>query len=258
MFTPNRRAPPEATSPGRMVSIRHSRSPASATAPGITASTVMPRRSGTERQTAARSMRSIIKKSDAAVGRAGKWPDSSRSSSRIGRCSAHLAGMAPTTTEARPIAAMTSRPSAHRHQWPAWVSRSRTSSCEVGLWSRTGASEPVTIRAPRARAKRTHQDAEGPDAVPAPAYSLGQPADDLGQGRRGHDPEQDGDLVGPHARGPEGVRRRAEQQPGLHDPGDVQGREQQGAEMVGRRRDREGHRLRRGAPPRGLRRRPPR
>ena len=56
-LTPNSSAPPEATRPGRIVIEAHGRSPKSATRPGPIASTMMPRRIGTERHTEARSVR---------------------------------------------------------------------------------------------------------------------------------------------------------------------------------------------------------
>ena len=74
----------------------------------------------------------------------------------------------------------------------------------VGLWSRSG-RERCRSRSgrPRPAARRTIDGAEDRDAVPAPAYPLGHPADHLRQGGRGHDPQQHRDLVGPDAgRGP--------------------------------------------------------
>ena len=83
-MTPNSSAPPEATSPGRIVSMSHCRSPAIATSPGITARTASPRRSGTERQIPARSVRTSATRSEPGCGRDACAEVSSRSSSRAG------------------------------------------------------------------------------------------------------------------------------------------------------------------------------
>ena len=55
-LTPYSSAPPLATSPGRMITFSQVRPPAKAIRPGPTASTSMPRRIGTARQTEARSI----------------------------------------------------------------------------------------------------------------------------------------------------------------------------------------------------------
>ena len=56
-LTPKSRAPPDATSPGRIVTLAHGRLPKIATRPGPTREHRTPRRMGTERHTDARSVR---------------------------------------------------------------------------------------------------------------------------------------------------------------------------------------------------------
>ena len=186
--------------PGGSVSIRHSRSPARATAPGISASTISPRRSGTERQTAARSMRSIISEVRAGVDRAGWRPDSSRSSSRIGRCSAQRAGQ--RTRPRRPrgtIASRTSDPG--RPGAPAAVLGVEDAARRiraVGLRSSSGRERAGHDQGDRRRRRGgPPSSAEDRDAVRAAAYALGDPADHLREGGRGHDPQQQRDARRP-------------------------------------------------------------
>ena len=182
MFTPNSSAPPEATSPGRMVSICHSRSPASATTPGHH------RQDG---QAAAQRDRAPDRRPvDAQHHRrspstASGAPGSGRTPGAAPRASDAAAPTGPAGPRRRRrrhrSPARTSRPSAHATQRPACGSRSRTSSCVVGLWSSTGPASRSRRGHQRQRRSRTDQDAEDRDAVPAAAYALGEPADDLGE-----------------------------------------------------------------------------
>jgi hypothetical protein len=81
-LTPKSRAPPEATSPGRIVIDDHGRLPKIATRPGPTASTMTPRRMGTERHTDARSVRTRMPSTERGRRRGGCRSVSIRASSR--------------------------------------------------------------------------------------------------------------------------------------------------------------------------------
>ena len=199
VFTPKSSAPPEATRPGQ----DGQHLPLQVTGERDRARHQRPARSC--RGAAAPSARpppgrcaASSRSPSAASVRAGKWPDSSRSSSRIGRCSAQRAGMAPSDDGGqRRSPTMTSRPSAHGPQRPAWASR--TSDAGAARWGcgpgRVPACRSRRGRRRRRRARHRTRKIAMP-CRPRRTPSASQPSD-LRQRRRRHDPEQHRDLVGP-------------------------------------------------------------
>ncbi len=189
-LTPNSSAPPEATSPGRIVSCGQSRPPATPTRPGPTASTRIPRRIGTTRQTEPRSMRSNARKSDPAVGRGVLVSLSIRSSSRGCRRAARCADTPPSATSTG--RRMTRDRRRHDPQRPVPVDgrhgRRHDADRRQGVEERpepAGEVEPAGDEHAQPADGAHDRDPGGPAAD-----GLGRPGHDLGRRRRGENPEQ--------------------------------------------------------------------
>src|SRR5680860_660113 len=146
-FTPNNSAPPEATSPGRMASIAHSRPPANATRPGRMANTASPRRSGTERQIPTLSVRTSAAKSEAGLALAARTELSTRSSSRAARRATAWATKAPATTAASPTATSPEITFVQFSHTPWEPYNAPSVICRVGALSRIGISRSVAMSA---------------------------------------------------------------------------------------------------------------
>jgi hypothetical protein len=86
-----------------------------------------------------------------------------------------------------------------------------------------------------------HADEE--DAVRGAAHALDGPADRLAEGRRGEDPGQHHELCAEESPGRRDEGRDREQAPHLDEPGEVDGREHEGTEVLGDRTDRVHRRL---------------
>ena len=180
VFTPNSSAPPEATSPGRMVSICHSRSPASATSA---------RHQRQHHQAAAQRHRAPDRGTVDAQHHheVGPWRRPRRVAARLQpELLAHRPVQRPPRGQRhrarrrrRPTATSTSTPIVHETQSAGLRRRrpGRAGSAMVGLRSRSAAQVAWSRPGPRRRrASSDHDGAEDRDAVRAAAYALGQPA----------------------------------------------------------------------------------
>ena len=239
-LTPKSSAPPDTTSPGRIVIDSHGRPPTTATSPGPTASTAMPRRIGTARQTEARSIRSKAERSLHGIGR-GVWVSvSARSSSCGSRRAAKVAGMEPSTTRHTRSTASSTIALTQPHVNPPIPA---THSHRVGIWSSTSVVRPViwTQNAAAARPTSRNRIATMPCGRRRTASTI--QAITWAAAVANAEPEQGHGLGREEPRRQRAVRRGAQQHPRLDQPRDVEGREQQRAEVVGGRADREGDAL---------------
>ena len=200
----------------------------------------MPRRIGTERHTELRSVRTSIPNTDDGSRRATNWPLSTRASSRGIRRAARWAGIAPITTASTNTPERTVTPSSQRHSKPIVA---RATNQTVGMLSRMTPRRPLSWRASPDSPKstlivRTMANPCGwrriasmvQATICAMAVEAASQSSDRQRGRG-------------HQAGGQAVGHRAEQDPGLHQPRDVERGEQQRAEVVGGRADREGHAL---------------
>ena len=251
-FTPNSSAPPEATRPGRIVEHvpvegRRRARPGR----GNSASTTMPRRIGTDRQMPARSVRTRATRSEPRVRRGpGAATTPARSSSRGGR-RGDPAGQPGADARRRRRRRDQQRPAADAHGQPAPARRRRARPATTRSGRAAGRAaavrpvgddqrdEPRPASTPEAARRRG-------DAVRAAAYATRRPRPRPGRARcaatsqRQHRQPARRQQRGA---GPTAYAVGAEQRPGLQQPGDVERRHQQRAEVVGGRADRERDRL---------------
>ena len=199
--------------------------------------TIRPRRMPTERQTEPRSSRCRSARSGEPQRGSGTWrasctPDWTRSSSRGGSPRAQAAGRAPTTT---PTTATARRTSTATGQLDVRVD---SASQVVGSDRTTGPSVPA--RCMTASTTTTTPLTTRTTTTPWVVRRTPSdgPADGLAERRRGEHPGEHDELRTEQAVGRGDERGDRQQAPHLDEPGEVERREQEGAEVLGHRADR--------------------
>ena len=213
-----------------------SRCPATATRPGMNASTSMPRRSGTDRQIDARSTRTSARRSERGLGRA-RLPARLQAELLAQRAVQRPSRRHRAEEHGRPRASAASTTDVRRpgpHTPPAPVGRR-----EVDAHGRAvvqHGDQPVGEHQRHHGAQRQRRRGTEPqDPVRSAPDALEDPADHLAQRRRERDPQQQRHRRGPQLAGPEDVAGGTEHRPRLDQPRDVERRQQQRAEVLGDR-----------------------
>ena len=245
-FTPNSSTPPEATSPGKMAS----RSQVNAAGEGDEPGEHREHQDASPHRHRAPDPRAVRAHQRDEVGeRVRPRPGAARSrrAARRGPAAGRPgpAAQAPTTTETREIANSQTSVETHGNQTPCAPARTASTTRSVGLLS-SDLGELVGGDQGGEHAAGEHADAAHQARAARPAT---YPLDDPGQ-RPGPWPcprtataKTGSSASGSVARGPTAYAVSAEHGPALEQPGDVQRRHQQRAEVVGGGADRERHRL---------------
>ena len=239
-LTPNSSAPPEATSPGRIVICAHCRSPNDgdqAGADGEHEDAAAHRHRAPHRGAVACGPGSRARCAASAAARAGRSPCAPRRAGSRRRRGAP--GPRRRTTATRlPAGATTGRATSARPQ--PLTAPTRNHSGRDAVQQVAGVPGQLDDAG---RQRRGRPAVARPTAMPAgPAPDgLHGPGEHLAERGREDQPEDHRHLrPAPACRAPKPRRDRAEQDPGLDHPGDVERGQEQGAEVVGGRADRVG------------------